>query len=112
MYVVSGKVGFLSFKGEIYLVVEKVVMVVFMQGNVIVEVKQYVFVNVVGVQIKVMNGMIELYVLGMVMFKGVGYWFVGLGGVGVDNSFVSGNLKGCGVQESSVVVNGVGLVLC
>jgi len=45
-----------------------------------------------------------------VTFKGAGHRFVGPGGGGVDNSLASGNLKGCGVQESSAAANGAGSV--
>ncbi|HWV04382.1 type VI secretion system Vgr family protein [Ralstonia sp.] len=110
MHAASGKVGLSSLKGESHLVAEKAVTVASTQGNVTAEAKQHVLVNAAGAQIKVTNGTIELHAPGMVTFKGAGHRFVGPGGAGVDNSLASGNLKGCGVQESSAAANGAGSV--
>jgi len=110
MHAASGKVGLSSLKGESHLVAEKAVTVASTQGNVTAEAKQHVLVNAAGAQIKVTNGTIELHAPGMVTFKGAGHRFVGPGGAGADNSLAGGNLKGCGVQESSAAANGAGSV--
>ncbi len=110
MHAASGKVGLSSLKGESHLVAEKAVTVASTQDNVTAEAKQHVIVNAAGAQIKVTNGTIELHAPGMVTFKGAGHRMVGPGGAGVDNKLASGNLKGCGMQESSAAASGAGSV--